>query len=62
MANLIMTVILINIRGPVSWWVNASLFDRVSWLLLIITAGMSVYFVALYLLGLRASFLKLKHK
>ena len=62
MANLIMTVILINIRGPVSWWVNASLFNRVSWLLLIIVAGMSVYFVALYLLGLRASFLKLKHK
>ena len=55
-----MTIILVYMDRPLSWWVAANVMDRLLWLSVSIFAGMAVYFAVLWVLGLRPSNLKLR--
>ena len=55
-----MTWCLVIMDRPLAWWVAASVIDRMLWLSASVLAGMAVYFVALLLLGLRPSHLRLR--
>jgi putative peptidoglycan lipid II flippase len=54
-AIVLMWIVIQQLDRPLSWWVEATLIERVSWLAISITAGVGVYFAALFLLGLRPS-------
>jgi putative peptidoglycan lipid II flippase len=58
-ANLCMVFTLLMLTRPLSWWIEASVFGRVGWVLLEVAAGASVYFLALFALGVRTSTLRL---
>jgi putative peptidoglycan lipid II flippase len=58
-ANAAMTVAIVWLQRPLDWWVGVGVLDRSIQLGAVVTAGAAVYFVALLLLGLRPSQLKL---
>ncbi len=59
-ANAAMMVAIVWLHRPLEWWIGASGLDRSLWLGVVVTVGAVVYFVALILLGLRPSQLKLE--
>jgi putative peptidoglycan lipid II flippase len=54
-AIVLMWIVIDQLDRPLSWWVGATLMERVGWLAVSITTGAGVYFAALFLLGLRPS-------
>jgi len=58
-ANAAMTVAIVWMQRPLDWWVGAGVPDRSLQLGAVVIVGAAVYFVALLLLGLRPSQLKL---
>jgi putative peptidoglycan lipid II flippase len=60
MANVVMWVVIDQMHRPTTWWLDATVTDRASWLLLTILAGAVTYFVVLLALGLRPSRLGLR--
>jgi putative peptidoglycan lipid II flippase len=58
-ANAAMIVAIIWMHRPLEWWIDAGVLNRSIWLGAVVAAGALVYFVALILLGLRTSQLKL---
>ena len=54
-ANAGMWFVIDRLQRPLSWWLDATVADRVVWLAAIIGAGAGVYFVILVALGLRPS-------
>jgi putative peptidoglycan lipid II flippase len=58
-ANLAMVVLLLWIARPIEFWTGASLADRSVWLGITVAAAVTLYFVALLLLGLRPRHLRL---
>lgn len=59
-ANVAMMAILNLLQRPLAWWIDHSLFDRVTWLGLTVVAAAAVYFLALLIVGLRPAALRLK--
>ena len=59
-ANLCMVFTFMMLTRPLSWWIEASVSGRVGWVLLEVAAGASVYFLALFALGVRTSTLRLR--
>ncbi len=58
-ANAAMTVVIVRMQRPLEWWIDAGFLHRSFRLGAVVAAGALVYFVALILLGLRPSQLKL---
>lgn len=54
-ANALMWAVLDGLGRPLSWWIAATVMERVAWLSLSIAAGAGVYFIVLFVLGLRPS-------
>jgi putative peptidoglycan lipid II flippase len=54
-ANALMWIVIQRLDRPLSWWLGATVMDRVSWLSVVITAGAGAYFLVLLVLGLRPS-------
>jgi len=54
-AIVLMWIVISRLERPLSWWLGATVADRVSWLTVSIVAGAGVYFVVLFALGLRPS-------
>jgi putative peptidoglycan lipid II flippase len=54
-AIVLMWVVIDQLARPLSWWLGATMTDRVGWLTVSIVAGAGVYFVVLFALGLRPS-------
>jgi putative peptidoglycan lipid II flippase len=53
-ANLMMTVALLQLLRPLEWWTgNATALDRAAWLSVSIVAAASIYVLVLHALGLR---------
>ena len=61
LANLGMGAVLSTMARPVDWWLGAGMADRVTWLAASVVAGAGIYFVVLFVLGMRPSQLQLKH-
>ncbi len=59
-ACLIMYIVLFQLLRPLEWWITASFGGRAVWLALTIATAASAYFVALLILGVRLSQLRLK--
>jgi len=59
-ANAVMWAIIAWLERPLSWWLDVSTTDRVSWLSISILAGAGGYFLVLVALGLRPSKLGIK--
>jgi len=57
-----MIAVLLTVHRSLAWWIDAALTDRVVWLAVSVTAGAGVYFVALVVLGLRPSQLRMRHE
>lgn len=55
-----MIVCLVYLNRPLEWWLPASMSERASWLIAIVAAGAGVYFVTLYVAGIRFS--QLRHR
>jgi putative peptidoglycan lipid II flippase len=45
---------------PLEWWLQAGMAERSLWLTVVVTAGAGVYFMTLYIVGLRFS--QLRHR
>lgn len=58
-ANAAMTVAIVWMQRPLDWWVGVGSLDRSIQLGVVVMVGAAVYFVALLMLGLRPSQLKL---
>lgn len=58
-ANAAMAACLIWLHRPLDWWIDSGLLDRSTWLGIVILAGAAVYFVVLFLSGVRPSHLRL---
>lgn len=58
-ANTAMTVAIVWMQRPLDWWVGVGSLDRSIQLGVVVMVGAAVYFVALLMLGLRPSQLKL---
>jgi putative peptidoglycan lipid II flippase len=54
-ANVGMWFVIDWLQRPLTWWLDATVADRVAWLAIIIGAGAGAYFLVLVLLGLRPS-------
>ena len=61
LANGAMIAVLMQLYRTTAWWIAASLSQRVAWLAVSVVAGAGVYFVALLVLGLRPSQLRMRH-
>ena len=60
-ANLVMLlVVLYFFDRPLEYWVTASLFSKVGWLTVTVTASVTAYAAALYVSGLRSSHLRIR--
>ena len=59
-ANAAMWVVLDQLYRPTSWWLEHGVMDRVAWLTVSIAAGAAVYFVALFILGMRTGDFRLR--
>jgi putative peptidoglycan lipid II flippase len=55
-----MTLCLVYLAKPLDWWVVASVANRLLWLSASILAAMGVYFVSLWVLGVRLTNLRLR--
>jgi len=62
MANIAMWAILEWLHRPLAWWLAATLLDRSVWLALNIAVSATGYFLVLYVLGLRPSNLRMRHR
>jgi len=62
LANAAMIAVLLTVHRSLPWWIDAALTDRVVWLAVSVIAGAGVYFVALVVLGLRPSQLRMRHE
>jgi len=60
LANTAMCAVLFQFNRPLDWWFGAGLLDRVYWLALSVIAGVTTYFLALLITGLRPSQLRLR--
>lgn len=58
-ANAAMAIALAQLARPLAWWLESGLLGRSLWLALTIAAGAGVYFLALFLLGVRPATLRL---
>ena len=58
-ANVGMVICLAMLSRPLQWWIEVGGFNRVIWLLVDVAAGVAVYFLVLYSLGVRTSTLRL---
>jgi putative peptidoglycan lipid II flippase len=61
LANAAMIAVLLAVHRSLAWWIDAALTDRVVWLAVSVISGAGVYFVALVVLGLRPSQLRMRH-
>jgi len=61
LANVAMTVVLLQLHRATDWWLGASLGDRIGWLGVSVVAGAASYFVVLVALGLRPAQFRLRH-
>jgi putative peptidoglycan lipid II flippase len=52
-ANAVMWGVLDRLERPLAWWLEVGTVDRVSWLGVNVAAGAAVYFLLLFILGLR---------
>lgn len=59
-ANAAMALCLVQLARPLTWWLESGILGRSLWLAVTIAAGAGVYFVALFLLGVRPSTLRLE--
>ena len=59
-ANAVMTIALVYVDRPLSWWLAVGVPDRSTWLGISILAGAAAYFLVLFGLGLRPSKLGLR--
>ena len=59
-ANVAMWAALSWLGRPIAWWLEATLSGRVAWLAASVAAGVGIYFLVLFVLGLRPSQLQLK--
>jgi putative peptidoglycan lipid II flippase len=59
-ANAVMTIALVYVERPLSWWLAVGVPDRSTWLGVSIVAGAAAYFLVLFGLGLRPSKLGLR--
>ena len=59
-ANAAMFTVLYALNRPFEWWINTSFTGRIGWLSVTIIAGVSVYFIALLLMGTRLSQFRLR--
>ena len=59
-ANVAMCALLVSMARPLEWWVTAGLFGRAGWLAASVVAGAGIYFVILFVLGMRPSQFQLK--
>jgi peptidoglycan biosynthesis protein MviN/MurJ (putative lipid II flippase) len=55
-----MWLALSQVHRPTSWWLEHGVMDRVGWLAVSIAAGVGVYFVVLFVLGMRTSDFRLR--
>jgi putative peptidoglycan lipid II flippase len=60
LANAAMWFALSQVHRPTSWWLEHGVMDRVGWLAVSIAAGVGVYFVVLFVLGMRTSDFRLR--
>jgi putative peptidoglycan lipid II flippase len=59
-ANVAMCAVLMQLYRPLAWWVSVANLERVYWLGVSVVAGAATYFLALLILGLRPSQLRLR--
>jgi len=59
-ANVAMWGLLSWLDRPMAWWLDVTLLGRIAWLAASVAAGAGIYFVVLFLLGLRPSHFQLK--
>jgi len=59
-ANITMFAVLYPLLRPLEWWVSASFVGRVGWLAITIGAGAGTYLLALGIIGVRFSQLRLR--
>ncbi len=59
-ANAAMAIALAQLARPLAWWLESGILVRSLWLALTIAAGAGVYFLALFLLGVRPATLRLE--
>ena len=59
-ANVVMTAALLALQRPLPWWLESSIFERVTWLATAILVGVGAYFAALLVLGLRTADFRLR--
>ncbi len=59
-ANAAMCAVLMQLHRPLAWWVSVANLDRIYWLGMSVFAGAATYFLALLILGLRPSQLRLR--
>lgn len=57
-ANLVMVLLLVWLAQPLQSWLDASLFERVEWMAVLVLSGLSAYLFTLWALGVRLSQLK----
>jgi putative peptidoglycan lipid II flippase len=60
-ANLAMVAALWALHRDITWWLSASLGDRVTWLSVAVVAGAGAYFIALVALGMRPAQFRMRH-
>ena len=60
LANAAMWYALSQVHRPTSWWLEHGVTDRVGWLAVSIAAGVGVYFVVLFVLGMRTADFRLR--
>jgi putative peptidoglycan lipid II flippase len=59
-ANIVMLLVLYFFDRPLEYWVSATLFSKVGWLTVTVTASVTVYAASLYVSGLRPSHLRIR--
>ena len=59
-ANAIMTGALFAMQRPLAWWLESGVAGRVTWLAMVILAGVAAYFAVLFILGMRTSDFRLR--
>ena len=62
LANVAMWAALAWLHRPLAWWLAVDVTARSGWLALTVAAGAAGYFLALYVLGLRTSNLRMRHR
>lgn len=54
-ANVAMAICIYTLNRPLEWWLDASVLQRSAWLGAVVSAAAGVYFVALVIVGMRAT-------